>query len=68
MGHIKEPEKVDNNINSEPLTEQERMMISELINSYKMSRETIDKQKNVETAFVPVLPNLQFGSNVLQNI
>ena len=67
MGYIKEPENVDFIINSEPLTEQERMMISELIDSYKMSRKTIDKNKNVETAFVPILQNLQFYNSVLQN-
>ena len=67
MGYIKEPENVDFIINSEPLTEHERMMISELINDYKMSRKTIDKQKNIENTFVPFLSNLQFGSNVLQN-
>jgi hypothetical protein len=65
MGYIKEPENVDFIINSEPLTEQERMMISELIDSYKMSRKIIGEQKNVETAFVPVLPNFQFGGSAL---
>jgi predicted DNA-binding transcriptional regulator YafY len=66
MGYIREPENVDFIINSEPLTEQERMMISELIDNYKMSRRTIDEQKNVETAFVPILANSQFGSSILQ--
>ena len=65
MGYIKEPENIDFIINSEPLTEQERMMISELIDSYKMSKLTMDKQKDVETAFFPILPNMQFGSSVL---
>jgi len=67
MGYIKEPENVDFIINSEPLTEQERIMVSELIDSYKMSKKTIDGQKDIETAFVPVLPNLQFGGSVLRS-
>ena len=65
MGYIKEPENVDFVINSEPLTEQERMMISKLIVNYKMSRKTIENQENDETAFVPILPHFQFGSSVL---
>jgi len=35
MGYIKEPKNVDFIINSEPLTERERIMISELIAIYK---------------------------------
>jgi hypothetical protein len=49
MGYIKEPDNVDFIINSEPLTKQERMMISELIDNYKMSRVKIDKKKNINS-------------------
>jgi len=48
MGYIKDPENVDFIINSEPLTEQERVMISELIMSYKESRKKTVKEKNIE--------------------
>jgi hypothetical protein len=66
MGYIKEPENVDFIINSEPLTEQERLMVSELIENYKLSRKKKVKQSINETAFVSFLPNMQFGSNLLQ--
>ncbi len=40
MGHIKEPKGVDFIIQSEPLTDEERLSISEFIRNYKV------KQKN----------------------
>jgi len=43
MGYIKEPENVDFIINSEPLTEQERLMLSELIADYKNSDASLDQ-------------------------
>jgi len=45
MGYIKEPKNVDFIINSEPLTEQERVMISKMIDSYKMSKTVATVQK-----------------------
>jgi hypothetical protein len=36
MGHIKEPKGVDFIIKSEPLTEKEKVAISEFIKNYKM--------------------------------
>ena len=50
MGYIKEPENVDFIINSEPLTEQERMMLSELIVNYKKSDAPSVRIYNVKEA------------------
>ncbi len=59
MGHIKEPEGVDFEINSRELTKEEESAISEFIKSYKARRSkehsakrripkrTTSKQKNV---------------------
>jgi hypothetical protein len=38
MGHIKEPKGVDFIIESKPLTEEERVAISEYIRSYKVEQ------------------------------
>jgi hypothetical protein len=54
MGHIKEPQGIDFIIQSEPLTDQERIAISEYIRNYKAKQKvkrsrrtkTIAKNKN----------------------
>ena len=45
MGHIKEPKGVDFIIKSQPLTDEERKLISEFIRADKMNRSAKGKLK-----------------------